>query len=61
MLTSTEQTCLAEFAAGRIPELVIRMLLSTVVVGESLPGREQEFDSIYTFISGKLLQGTGGY
>ncbi|TGZ75280.1 hypothetical protein CRM22_000467 [Opisthorchis felineus] len=31
-----------------------------VVVGESLPGREQEFDSIYTFISGKLLQGTGG-
>ncbi|KER28896.1 hypothetical protein T265_04361 [Opisthorchis viverrini] len=33
---------------------------NTAVVGESLPGREQEFDSIYTFISGKLLQGTGG-
>ncbi|KAA3676195.1 origin recognition complex subunit 1 [Paragonimus westermani] len=29
--------------------------------GECLPGREHEFDSIYTFISGKLLQNTGGY
>ncbi|KAF7257816.1 hypothetical protein EG68_05063 [Paragonimus skrjabini miyazakii] len=28
--------------------------------GEGLPGREHEFDSIYTFISGKLLQNTGG-
>ncbi|KAF6768311.1 hypothetical protein AHF37_08706 [Paragonimus kellicotti] len=30
------------------------------VNGECLPGREHEFDSIYTFISGKLLQNTGG-